>query len=400
MSFNTWKMVANLLHLTYFPQFVLMFGAFLPGLGSLIFLAWREQPPSGQCLLGSVLLILGTPMVFLGINLIQLPSDAGVQSQLQLASGVTAGAADVVLHWLKQCLTFVVLGLFLSGLISLLWERWVRTSRAPAASEAGSKPRDPALDFALLLSTVALLLMFVPEWAYLGDNFKTRMNTVFKFYYQAWALLGVSSAYVLLRSIGSSFLPRSLAALGLVLTGAGMLYTPAAVFTKTSGFGSLSPTVNVLEHLSVRDPDMGKAIVWVRRNVPAKAIVLEGRGESYRPDQNRISTYTGRATLLGWEGHELQWRGSSYSSQARGRTQALETVYQKGTVGEIQETLRLWNIHYVFLGPEERRQYRISDARLAQLERALDPVFSAGAIRIYRRRGNQLRADSTISGLE
>ncbi len=393
-------LVANLLHLTYFPQFALMFGAFLPGLGSLIFLAWREQHPSIRCLLWSVLLILGAPIVFLGINLIQLQSDAAAQSQIQLATGLTAGAADIALHWLTHCLTFVVLGLLLAVLISLLWERWIRTSEAIGISEVGSKSRDPALDFVLLLSTVALLLMFVPEWAYLGDNFKTRMNTVFKFYYQAWALLGISSGYVLLRSIGSSFLPRSLAALGLVLIGCGLLFTPAAVFSKTSGFGSLSPTVSALNHLSVKDPDMGKAIAWVRQNIPANVIVLEGRGASYRSEQNRISTYTGRATLLGWEGHELQWRGSSYSSQAQGRTQALETVYQKGTVAEIQQALQKWDIRYVFLGPEERRQYKISEGRLTQLERALEPVYSAGAFRIYRRRENQLRADSTIPGLE
>ena len=379
---------ANLLHPTHFPQFLLMFGAFLPGLGALIFLAWRERHPAIRSLVGTVLLVLGVPLLFLGSYLVFRPDD------------LTAGASDVAVHWLRQCVTFVVLGLILAVLISLLWERWVRTSRAPGVSEAESKPRDPALDFALLLSALALLLVFVPEWAYLGDNFKTRMNTVFKFYYQAWALLGISSAYVLLRSLRSSLLPRSLAALGMVLMGAGMLYTPAAVFTKTSGFGSLSPTVSALEHLSARDPDMGKVIVWVRQNVPPDAIVLEGKGESYRPDQNRISTYTGRATLLGWEGHELQWRGSSYSAQAEGRTQALETVYQKGTIQEIQETLREWDIRYVSLGPEERRRYGISEARLALLERALDPVFSAGAIRIYQRRGNLLRADSTLSGLE
>ncbi len=378
----------NLQHPTYLPQFLLMFGAFLPGLGALIFLAWREQHPSIRSLVGSVFLTLAMPMLFLGVNLIKLPSV------------VSVSASDVAYDWLTQCLTFVVLGLLLAVLISLLWERWARTAGASAASEAGSKPRDPALDFAVVLSAVALLLVFVPEWAYFGDNFKTRMNTVFKFYYQAWALLGVSSAYVLLRSIRSSFVPRSLAALGLVLMGAGMLYTPAAVVTKTSGFGSLSPTVSALEHLSMTDPDIGRAIVWVRQNVPSNAIVLEGRGESYRAEQNRISTYTGRATLLGWEGHELQWRGSSYSFQAQGRTQALETVYQKGTVREIQKVLQEWDIRYVSLGPEERRQYEISEARLALLERVLDPVFSAGAIRIYRRRGNQLRADSTISGLE
>ena len=294
---------ANLLHPTHFPQFLLMFGAFLPGLGALIFLAWRERHPAIRSLVGTVLLVLGVPLLFLGSYLVFRPDD------------LTAGASDVAVHWLRQCVTFVVLGLILAVLISLLWERWVRTSRAPGVSEAESKPRDPALDFALLLSAMALLLVFVPEWAYLGDNFKTRMNTVFKFYYQAWALLGISSAYVLLRSLRSSLLPRSLAALGMVLMGAGMLYTPAAVFTKTSGFGSLSPTVSALEHLSARDPDMGKVICLGASELSAPAGAI---GQT-------------RTVLAPTPGGPRCWGGRDMSCSGGG-VYWLETVYQKGTI--------------------------------------------------------------------
>src|SRR5690606_31677679 len=56
-------------------------------------------------------------------------------------------------------------------------------------------PRD--LAFVLLLCVLGLGLLFAPEFVYLRDNFGTRMNTVFKFYYQAWLLLGLATAYAI-----------------------------------------------------------------------------------------------------------------------------------------------------------------------------------------------------------
>ena len=39
------------------------------------------------------------------------------------------------------------------------------------------------------------LHVLLPEFVYVRDLFGTRMNTVFKLYYQGWLLLGIGSAY-------------------------------------------------------------------------------------------------------------------------------------------------------------------------------------------------------------
>ena len=41
----------------------------------------------------------------------------------------------------------------------------------------------------------ALLLVFSVEFVYLRDTFGMRMNTVFKFYFQAWVMLALVAAF-------------------------------------------------------------------------------------------------------------------------------------------------------------------------------------------------------------
>ena len=48
--------------------------------------------------------------------------------------------------------------------------------------------------FVLLLVLIGALLVVVPEFVYLRDQFGTRMNTIFKFYYQAWILWSLAGA--------------------------------------------------------------------------------------------------------------------------------------------------------------------------------------------------------------
>ena len=51
-----------------------------------------------------------------------------------------------------------------------------------------------------------------------------------------------------------------------------------------------------------------RAIEWLRQNAPGRPVVVEAVGGDYT-EHARVSTFSGLPTMIGWVGHELQWRG-------------------------------------------------------------------------------------------
>jgi YYY domain-containing protein len=377
-------LLPNYFNPTRLPQFLLMFGHFLLGVGALIRLAWREQPTQGYELIISLLLVLGLPLLFLfGTMIVAVNSEAGLAAlgRMALPPELNNYTEAILGRWGERPFTFLLTGTLSALVIALLWRRW----RGPEGSA------DPRTTFALLLAGIGLLLIFAPEFIYLRDNFGTRMNTVFKFYYQGWLLLGISSSYAIVTAFSRLRLPETrpilaaaLGSMALLLILAGLIYPVAGAYAKVRGFGTSTPTLNGLAYVSA---DERSAIEWIRRNTAPTDLVLQGKGRSYWATDNRINAATGRPTLLGWDGHQSQWRGSAYGEMAAGRPELVETIYRTGSPQIIQDLLRQANISYVYVGPVEREQYGISPAVEARLQEAMDLAFAEGNIHIYRRRG-------------
>jgi len=253
------------------------------------------------------------------------------------------------------------------------------------------------------MAGTAFLLTFAVEWVYLKDTFGVRMNTVFKFYYQAWVLMALATAYAVVH-VGRWDRPASITSdrsrithyvlrityyvLWLfiaLLVGAGLVYTVAAGYSKANGFQG-EATLDGIAFLRRFQPDDAAAIDWLQANVSGAPVVLEAPGGSYS-QYNRISMATGLPTLLGWDGHELQWRGDRYGDLVAGRPEAIDRIYRFARGWELVDLMRQWNVEYLYVGNLEREKYRLTPSAESQFEQALWKVYENGTVRIYRRPG-------------
>ena len=89
---------------------------------------------------------------------------------------------------------------------------------------------------------------------------------------------------------------------------------------------------------------------------------------------------TGIPTVLGWPGHELQWRGSSEPFE--GREQDVATIYQTKDVEEAKTLLAWYRVDYVYVGPRERESY--GEDGLGKFSSFMDTVFQQDAVTVYR----------------
>jgi uncharacterized membrane protein len=232
------------------------------------------------------------------------------------------------------------------------------------------------------LVLVGLGLTYATEFFYLRDLFDTRMNTVFKFYYQAWVLLGlggVLAAYRLWRSGGWQ---RGLYTVyGALLLCVCLYYPLAAAYTRGDGYRG-PPSLDATAFLKSDSPAEYGAYAWLRQHARLGDVLVEAAGEDFVADHDRLSSWTGVPAILGWPGHEEQWRGDDV--EIRKRLLDLDTIYTSAQADEILRTLHQYSVTYLYIGPYEREKYRISSGRLEWYASFLETVYAEEDIRLYR----------------
>ncbi len=393
----------NLWNPTRLPQFIVFFGPFL--LISIVFLlllskraAWPWKRNLGWSLTATVLapvsLLLLLTLSFLvfpaGKDFIQrVLSDPAVQSAL---GGATMNdlLQEIVHRRLGNPWTFLLLG-GLSGLtLALMVSSFgfqVSSSVSRTAHHESDGGQRSAVSshsaeiFVLILLLMGLLLPLSVEFVFLRDLFNNRMNTVFKFYFQAWILLALTSAFgvyyvnQVLRGVGRA----AWQALVAVMILGGLVYPILAIPNKANNFQA-KPTLDGITWVANQHPDDYAAIQWLRQNAPPDAVILERPGKSYRY-LSRMSALTGRPTLLGWDFHEAQWRGN-YDEQSI-RQPDIEMLYNGLDPTTTLTLLDKYAITYVIVGPLEKEVY--SPKGLVKFEQLLDTVFEQGNVTIYQR---------------
>ncbi|MBV9595539.1 MAG: hypothetical protein JOZ87_01660 [Chloroflexi bacterium] len=241
---------------------------------------------------------------------------------------------------------------------------------------------DPVAAMVVCIGAFAVVMLLGVELTFLDDVFHSRMNTVFKFDENAWVLAGLAAGVGL--ALLGRFVMRArwlVAALASVFILGGLVYPLTAIATRMTEVSPGGPTLDGLSFLSADDR---AAVRWLsdQNTARGRIVIAEALGNEYDPNSAGMATYSGAATVLGWAGHELQWRGPV---QVIGQRQAdLAALYRDAPADQIQSILDRYAIQYVVVGDEERRVY--GDSVNTRFESVLPVAFRSGNVVIYRAR--------------
>lgn len=254
---------------------------------------------------------------------------------------------------------------------------------------------------ALALFAIAAMLVMGAELFHVVDIFGgsvfQRMNTIFKLYYQAWVILAVLGGFSiwfitirwdLTRTVGRMGSLAWRAALVLLFVSAAY-YPAAAAATRIAEQDRF--TLNGMAYLAQYAPEDYATIEWVRENTPRDAVVLEGSlvpcpeepngCSDWKPELGRIASATGRPTILGWEGHERQWR-SNEDADFEERQRGVRLIYETQEPHVAALLLARYGVDYVVVGPRERAIY--GDAGMQKFPELGSDVFREGGVIVYR----------------
>ncbi len=263
---------------------------------------------------------------------------------------------------------------------------------ALAFRQALRMPERPAETFVLLVITLGCAICVGTELIYIRDVFEglsPRMNTIFKFYYQVWLLWGTVTAYALWWLVTQTGHTRRIIAAivgvvsGILLLG-GLVY-PAITLRDTWTHGTL---VGLNGKTPRETTAAGQASIrWLRAHVAPGSVVLEmvdPQGGSYNGvGFGGVSASTGLPTVLGWVGHQQQWRGGDAAARAElePRKTDVDRIYRTRDLAEARELLERYRVAYVYIGALERQHYDPDSlAKFAHLGRV---VWAMDEVTIY-----------------
>ena len=263
--------------------------------------------------------------------------------------------------------------------------------------------RSPYAAFPLLLIALGLLIGIGVEFVRVEDDIG-RMNTLFKYYLEAWVLFGMASAYVLwyLAVRGAFRLKGMSIGRGVWLTLLALLLVSSFIYPVLSTrsrvadrFATQNMTLDGADYMkaAVHWEELQpiqlrwdyQAIRWLQDNVEGSPVVLEAHNLQYRWS-SRIANYTGLPTVLGWPWHQIQQR-MKYNYAIGERISDVEEIYSSADVERALTLLRQYEVEYVVVGQLEAAYYPATGLRkfdtMAQTGLA-KLVYKNDGVKIYQ----------------
>lgn len=276
----------------------------------------------------------------------------------------------------------------------LIWLRDTNRENTLEVTQEGNQRLETRLynplPFVFLLLAGGVGLVIFPEFFYLRDQFGTRMNTIFKFYYQAWILWSVAAAVLtyFLWTKGKSWKKWTARGLLFLSTLAGLIYPFFGFYYRFDNLAVRGLELDGNAYFYSGYPDETNAIAFLQ--LAPRGIVAEAIGGSYT-GYARVSTQSGLPTVLGWPGHESQWRGGA--REIGSREPDVKLLYQTNNWLEALGIIQKYQIRYIYIGMLEQNTYRVNEAKF---QNNLQPVFENNSVVIYEVPSQLLSPDSGI----
>jgi YYY domain-containing protein len=286
--------------------------------------------------------------------------------------------AEVILSFVAILLLFLIAqqAWVMSASQNVPWKGitilWIALPIAVWAAVLILRPGMPdAKRFVLFMIGTALLLTMVVELIVIRGDVG-RMNTVFKFYLQAWIMLGLSAvaAFGWLLPEVRKWLPGWRSTWEVISV---ILVTSAALFIIIGGMDKIRDrwwpaaphTLDSMAYMQYADyADFGvtmtldedyRAIRWMQENVQGSPVIVEANCPEYQWC-SRFTIYTGLPGVLGWNWHQRQQR-ALMSEQVWNRVNEINAFYATTDPAAAKAFLQKYNVRYIVVGQLERAEY-------------------------------------------
>lgn len=327
-----------------------------------------------------ILLILNTIPGFLeGLEMISgMDFRAGIQMVREsltvfLRIYQAQSVRELITQSIQQMIVNFPLKLFLVFLIAAVIVL-LFTRKNKGKIDLESNLPDDSQRFIYILVLFAALLSFVPELLYLRDQFGWRMNTIFKFYFQVWILFSIVASYFLVKIWTSNrkksrILVTVFSSLAVL---SGLVYPCFALRDRIAHVDWRDLSLDGNQYI---DPEEYEAIEFLKNS--DYGVVSEAIGGSYS-SYGRVSKLSGLPTVLGWPGHELQWRGGT--EEIGTREMDIKDLYSAVDWDRTVHIINQYDIRYIYVGNLEKNTYSVE---MEKFLNHLPVVFNNTSVTIF-----------------
>jgi len=214
-----------------------------------------------------------------------------------------------------------------------------------------------------MIVTAVLLTLMVEIVVVRGDI--GRMNSVFRFYYQAWTLLSISAAVALGWYKSQK---RVWWIIFIFLIGIAGIYPWIGAWQKVhdriaekaprtlDGMAFMKYATYFDEGAKLDLSQDYQAIRWMQEHIQGSPVIVEAHTPEYRWG-SRFTVYTGLPGILGWSCPQRLQRKMIPGEWIDKRMNEIDTFYQTTDIQIARAFLQKYQVRYIILGQLERAYY-------------------------------------------